>query len=172
MKSIVTENMNIDQMVSIYMQEDPKRQPLYFISSLSFQQQCITQANLALDLTNDYQHNVSPSLYREPMAFRLALPGRDLETLLPAFIFLGSKPLRSPELMASPDLAWRFLPPKPYFSFFLARLWLAPAPTWPRPAPARGLWPFISFSTPTSKISASLVSRPAPPVSERSKTGC
>jgi hypothetical protein len=168
---MVTENMNIDQTVSIYMQEDPKRQPLYFICSLFFQQQFIIQANLNFNL-NRYQPYFSLPLYREPMAFLLALPGRDLATLLPAFIFLGSKPLRSPELMASPDLAWRFLPPKPYFSSFLARLWPPALAPCPRPAPERGLWLFISFSTPTSKMSASLVSRPAPPVSERSSSGC
>lgn len=59
-------------------------------------------------------------LYRVPIAFLLALPGR---CALPfgrpdAFICLALKLERSPELMASPDLAWRFLPPKPNFSFF------------------------------------------------------
>jgi len=43
---LVTKNMNIDQIVSIYKQEDPKRQPLYFICRLFFQQQCITHAKL------------------------------------------------------------------------------------------------------------------------------
>jgi hypothetical protein len=54
----------------------------------------------------------------------------------------------------------------------LARLWPPALAPCPRPAPERELWPFISFSTPTSKMSASLVSRPAPPVSERSSSGC
>lgn len=42
------------------------------------------------------------------------------------FIFLALKLLRSPELTASPDLACLFLPPKPYFSFFLTRLGFGP----------------------------------------------
>lgn len=105
--------------------------------------------------------------YLVPMDFLRALPGRDLVTLLrlppPAFILLASKPLRSPELLASPDLEWRFLPPKPNFSFFFARLWLVPPAAWPRPAPERWLCLPISCSTPTSKRSASLVPRSPPP---------
>lgn len=53
-------------------------------------------------------------VYLEAAAFLLLLPGRD--DLV--FIFFTLNLERSPELMASPDFAWRFFPPNPYFSFF------------------------------------------------------
>jgi hypothetical protein len=64
-------------------------------------------------------------------------------------------------------LAWRFLPPKPYFSSFFWRFWLPPLrpPMLPRPEPDRESYLASSLSMPTSNRSASLVPRPAPPVS-------
>lgn len=92
------------------------------------------------------------------MAFLLFFPGRC--DLPPAFIFLASKPVRSPELMASPDLAWRFLPPKPNLSSFFFFLELAacgPARLSPCLPEEGGARLPISLSTATSKRSPSWV---------------
>lgn len=79
-----------------------------------------------------------------------------------AFILRALKPLRSPELMASPDLPWRFLPPKPYLASFLARLGLDDRPPWKASARERLPGFVSSLSTATSKRSASLVVRSLP----------
>lgn len=112
-----------------------------------------------------YRKQQFPSFLRYLfMAFLLFLPGRCWGFLpTPPFMRLALNPLRSPELTASPDFAWRFFPPKPYFSFFLDRLALTPLPDRPpsRPPrlPSELVWLLISLSTPTSKRSASRVSR-------------
>lgn len=81
------------------------------------------------------------------------------------FIPLALKPLTSPELSASPDLEYFFLPPNPNLASFLARLWFGVLLPWSGRPRLPGL--LSSLSTPTSKRSASLVSRP-PPFSARS----
>lgn len=83
------------------------------------------------------------------------------------FIFLALNPARSPELIASPDLPWRFLPPKPNLASFLARLGLDERPPWKVSERERLPGLLSSVSTATSKRSASLVLRSLP-FSERS----
>lgn len=114
--------------------------------------------------------------YRLPApAFLRFLPRRGLTGFPPlappAFILRALKELRSPELTASPDLAWRFLPPKPYFSFFFWRLGPARSPSLPREKARWALCLLISLSTPTSKRSASVVPR-SPDDSWRSGEYC
>ena len=90
------------------------------------------------------------------MAFLLAFPGRFFPAPpapLNAALFLFTlNPLRSPDDVASPDLACRFLPPKPNFSFFFCRLWFG-APESERPLPADFGPERSSLSTATSKRS-------------------
>ena len=68
------------------------------------------------------------------------------------FIFLVEKPLRSPVETASPLLAYRFLPPKPNFSFRFCRLFGGA-----RPLPRAALSSLLASSSATSKRSSSLV---------------
>lgn len=103
------------------------------------------------------------------MVFLLDLPRRAVLAIflgppLP-FIPLALNPLTSPELRASPDLECRFLPPNPNLASFLARLWFGVLLPWSGRPRLPGL--LSSLSTPTSKRSASLVSR-SPPFSARS----
>lgn len=81
------------------------------------------------------------------------------------FIPLALNPLTSPELSASPDLEYFFLPPNPNLASFLARLWFGVLLPWSGRPRLPGL--LSSLSTPTSKRSASCVSR-SPPFSARS----
>lgn len=82
----------------------------------------------------------------------------------PVFMRLALKPLRSPALTASPDLACRFLPPKPNRSSLRCRFAPgAPPDAGPsRPDEAlrpRLAWLLSSLSTATSKRSASVAGR-------------
>ncbi|KUI57949.1 hypothetical protein VP1G_10963 [Cytospora mali] len=81
------------------------------------------------------------------------------------FILLALKPVRSPELVASPDLPCLFLPPKPNLASFFARLLLPARPPWSSRDRLPGL--LSSLSTATSKRSASVVPT-SPPFSARS----
>ena len=121
-------------------------------------------------------HLTSP--HRRPVAaaFRRLFPSRAvLGVFLPTpsppklALFMRRAPgkaLRSAELAASPDFACRFLPPKPYFSFFFWRFafgWCCSRPGLEEEDRDCGLDCFCclcelsSWSTPTSNRSASVV---------------
>ena len=101
-----------------------------------------------------------PNLGAEPFGPPPGFPV--LPPLLPVFIRFALKPLRSPELMASPDFMCLFLPPWPYLESFFCRLAFLPPDSPPneRFLPA-DLLP-SSLSTATSKRSSASVAPRAP----------